>query len=218
MRCRRSVFCATFRRLSPPPSRERPALRCPDFPRAPKGPRSPGLHPEFYRRFRGGGAPVQHHLALGAADGRPVVEDELAADGALERGPAQHREQLLLEGSVQGRHAHSSRNTPTTLPRICTCSGKSGSSSSFSGWRRMRPFSRKNVLTVASSADSSSPASAHTISPLRASCAPRTTTMSPSRIPALTIDSPLTRRRKSPRSVSGTAISSSTFCSASSGP
>src|SRR5438876_1067374 len=26
---RRSVFCATFRRLSPPPSRERPALRCP---------------------------------------------------------------------------------------------------------------------------------------------------------------------------------------------
>src|SRR5438067_13640320 len=77
MRCRRSVFCATFRRLSPPPSRERPALRCPDFPRAPKGPRSPGLHPEFYRRFRVGGAPVQHHLALGAADDRPVVEAEL---------------------------------------------------------------------------------------------------------------------------------------------
>ena len=31
---RRSVFCVTFRRLSPPLSRERPALRCPDFPRA----------------------------------------------------------------------------------------------------------------------------------------------------------------------------------------
>jgi hypothetical protein len=32
-RRRRFAFCATFRRLSPPPSRERPALRCPDFPR-----------------------------------------------------------------------------------------------------------------------------------------------------------------------------------------
>src|SRR5207248_9904856 len=39
MRCRRSVFCATVRRLSPPPSWERPALRCPDFPRGPEGPR-----------------------------------------------------------------------------------------------------------------------------------------------------------------------------------
>ena len=33
-RCRRSPFCATFRRLSPPGSPQRPALRCPDFPRA----------------------------------------------------------------------------------------------------------------------------------------------------------------------------------------
>src|SRR5207253_11393933 len=46
-RRRRSVFCATVRRLSPPPSRERPALRCPDFPRAPKSPRSPGLQVQF---------------------------------------------------------------------------------------------------------------------------------------------------------------------------
>ena len=34
-RRRRFAFCATFRRLSPPPSRERPALWCPDFPRRP---------------------------------------------------------------------------------------------------------------------------------------------------------------------------------------
>src|SRR5215211_9089304 len=33
-----------FRRLGFP---QRPALRCPDFPRAPEGPRSPGLHVEF---------------------------------------------------------------------------------------------------------------------------------------------------------------------------
>jgi len=33
-RCWRSPFCATFRRLSPPGSPQRPALRCPDFPRA----------------------------------------------------------------------------------------------------------------------------------------------------------------------------------------
>ena len=33
-RRRRFVFCATFRRLSPPGLRQRPTLRCPDFPRA----------------------------------------------------------------------------------------------------------------------------------------------------------------------------------------
>src|SRR5207253_2104837 len=33
IRRRRSPFCATFRRLSPPGSPQRPALRCPDFPR-----------------------------------------------------------------------------------------------------------------------------------------------------------------------------------------
>src|SRR5438093_2433072 len=32
---RRSPFCSTFRRLSPPGSPQRPALRCPDFPRRP---------------------------------------------------------------------------------------------------------------------------------------------------------------------------------------
>src|SRR5918994_1695515 len=63
-----------------------------------------------------------------------------------------------------------------------------GSSASFSGWSRTRPSSRKNRLTGASSADSSSPASATTISPLRASCVRCTTTMSPSRIPALSIE------------------------------
>ena len=46
--------------------------------------------------------------------------------------------------------------------------------------------------------DSSSPASATTISPLRASCARWTMTRSPSRMPASIIDSPLTRSRKSP--------------------
>src|SRR6185437_16091584 len=30
---RRSTFCSTFRRLSAPGLRQRPALRCPDFPR-----------------------------------------------------------------------------------------------------------------------------------------------------------------------------------------
>ena len=50
----------------------------------------------------------------------------------------------------------------------------------------MRPSrSRWKVLTVASSADSSSPTSATTISPARASACLRTTTMSPSRMPGL---------------------------------
>jgi len=39
IRRRRSPFCATFRRLSPPGSPQRPALWCPDFPRAPRGAR-----------------------------------------------------------------------------------------------------------------------------------------------------------------------------------
>src|SRR5438105_11016721 len=122
MRCRRSVFCATFRRLSPPPSRERPALRCPDFPRRPKPPRSPGLQIQFYLDRRRIGPPVQGHVALRAADGSPLVQDELPAHRALERRAAQEREELLLECPVQGGDGHhSSRKTPTTLPRICTC-------------------------------------------------------------------------------------------------
>jgi hypothetical protein len=65
---------------------------------------------------------MQAHLALGTADERALVEDELAADRALERRPTQHGEELLLERPVEGRElAHSSRNTPTTLPRIWTC-------------------------------------------------------------------------------------------------
>ena len=50
------------------------------------------------------------------------VEDELAADRAFEGRPTQHGEELLLERPVEGgRRHHSSRKTPTTLPRIWTC-------------------------------------------------------------------------------------------------
>jgi hypothetical protein len=45
--------------------------------------------------------PVQSHRALGAAHNRAFVEDELAADRALERGAAQHGEKLLLERAVK---------------------------------------------------------------------------------------------------------------------
>jgi hypothetical protein len=49
------------------------------------------------------------------------MEDELAADRALERRPAEYREELLLERGVErGDTCQSSRNTPTTLPRIWT--------------------------------------------------------------------------------------------------
>ena len=132
IRDRRSVFCATFRRLSPPLSRERPALRCPDFPRARsvarESPRSPGLRLGLYRGFFACHAPVQAHPALRAPHVRPVVEDELAAYRALERRPAQHREKLLLERPVEGRHpVHRTsrfiaRGTP---PPPCRGSGRS---------------------------------------------------------------------------------------------
>jgi hypothetical protein len=64
---------------------------------------------------------VQGHLALRTANGRPIVQDELPAHRALERSAAQQCEELLLERPVQrGNVTHSSRKTPTTLPRTCT--------------------------------------------------------------------------------------------------
>ncbi|MGH7187669.1 MAG: hypothetical protein ACREF0_00595 [Acetobacteraceae bacterium] len=43
---------------------------------------------------------MQDGLALGAADRRSLVQHELPAHGALERRPAQQREELLLERPV----------------------------------------------------------------------------------------------------------------------
>ena len=75
----------------------------------------------MYRPLFARNPPVQAHPALRAADVRAFVEDELATDRALERRPAEHGEELLLERPVERRDgAHSCRNTPTTLPRICT--------------------------------------------------------------------------------------------------
>ena len=89
---------------------------------SPKGPRSPGLRDGLYRPLFARNPPVQAHPALRAADVRAFVEDELATDRALEGRPAKHCEELLLERPVERRDgAHSSRNTPTTLPRIWTC-------------------------------------------------------------------------------------------------
>src|SRR5437660_5450492 len=155
-------------------------------------PRSPGLQPGLYPGRDAFDPPVQAHRALGAAHERALVEHELAADRALERRPSQDGEELLFERPVEWRErVHSSRNTPTTLPRTWTCGAKIGSRAEFSGCNRMRPLSRKKRLTVASSAVSSSPARATTISPSRASRARRTTTTSPSRMPASIIESPL---------------------------
>src|SRR5436190_8485306 len=66
-----------FRRLGFP---QRPALRCPDFPRAANGPRSPGLHAGLYPGLGVPGLRAQARAALRARDRRARVEDELAAD------------------------------------------------------------------------------------------------------------------------------------------
>src|SRR5262249_22543162 len=50
----------------------------------------------------------------------PGVHHELAADEAFERRAAEQREKLLVERPGERRDVHSSRNTPTTLPRIST--------------------------------------------------------------------------------------------------
>ena len=125
---RRFVFCVTFRRLSPPLSQERPALRCPDFPRRSppfngRAPRSPGLRGGLYRRLDALNAAVQAHSALGAADVRPLMKDELAADRALERRSAQYREELLLERPVE--RSNGTLTAPGTPPRPCRGSGRS---------------------------------------------------------------------------------------------
>jgi hypothetical protein len=134
IRDRRSVFCATFRRLSPPLSQERPALWCPDFPRRPnsddgaEAPRSPGLRPGLYRRLFGRNPPVHAHPALGAPHVRSFVQDELATDRALERRSAQNREELLLERPVERcdpGHTRTTLTVPGTPPRPCRGSERS---------------------------------------------------------------------------------------------
>src|SRR5207244_11124156 len=70
-----------FRRLGFP---QRPALWCPDFPRAANGPRSPGLHAGLYPRPGVPGRRAQARAALGARDRGARVQDELPADEALE--------------------------------------------------------------------------------------------------------------------------------------
>src|SRR5581483_6963514 len=68
-------------------------------------PRSPGLQAQLYGRLGRVAASVERHGAFGAAHLRPVVEHELAAHRALERGSAEDREELLLERPVQRRDA-----------------------------------------------------------------------------------------------------------------
>ena len=110
-----------FRRLGFP---QRPALRCPDFPRT--GSRPARGHPACTSNcspgFRGVLVP-EPEAALGAAHCRPRAEHELPAGGALEADAAHERNELLVERPVErGDHSgHSRRKTPTTLPRISTC-------------------------------------------------------------------------------------------------
>jgi len=90
-----------------------------------------------------------------------------------------------------------------------------GSSRLFSGCRRIRPFSLKNRLTVASSSNN-----ATMMSPLSASGWRRTTTMSSSSIPASIMLSPRTVRMKnspSPVKSAGRGKISSRFSTANSG-
>jgi hypothetical protein len=63
---------------------------------------------------------AEPHSALRAADGRRLVPDELAADGAFEARAAQERRQLLLERAMEGRNGHSERKTPVTVPSTWT--------------------------------------------------------------------------------------------------
>src|SRR5450631_1554458 len=89
------------------------------------------------------------------------------------------------------------RKRETTLPMIVKSvvpgMTMSGSNRSFSGWRRMVPFSRKKRLTVASPSTR-----ATTTSPLSAVDWERINTRSPGSMPAFFMESPLMRRKKVP--------------------
>src|SRR5436190_308784 len=83
------------------------------------GSRSPGLQAQLYPGFLC--LPGEFPTALRAHDRAVAMENELPAHEALQAGAAQEREHLLVERPVERRHVHRARNTPVTLPRICTC-------------------------------------------------------------------------------------------------
>ena len=77
--------------------------------------------------FGGGGLHGDLEPALWTADAVRAVEEELAADRAFEACPAEDRRELLVEGAMERRQAHSVLNTPVTLPSTCTWEARIGS-------------------------------------------------------------------------------------------
>ena len=68
-------------------------------------------------------SPSTVHAHLANLERAGLLRRDPTKPRALERGPPQEGEQLVLERPVYRRHAHQSvLKTPTTLPRICTCS------------------------------------------------------------------------------------------------
>ena len=195
---RRSAFCATFRRLSPPGIS--PAS-CPAV---------SGLSSERRLRSAARGHPACTAKGSsisgtsrprrgstgtrGRRSRRRSVQDELAAHEALEAGAADERDELLVERARERRpRAHRRlRKTPITLPRTCDVVGVDRLERVV---LRLQPDAAVLAverlhgrlvggLVVADERDND-------VAVLGASCWRCTTSMSPSRIPASTIESPL---------------------------
>ena len=81
----------------------------------------------FDQRHRRRPLGLDLETALRTADPVHPVEQELAAQRALQAGASEDRDQLLVERPVQSDNRHSERNTPITLPRIWTCAARIGS-------------------------------------------------------------------------------------------
>src|SRR3954469_2863487 len=218
-----SITEAPHRRGSAAPMRPGPAPRAVDDDAA-----SPGRISAQRRvavaaaatHRRAARAVPRHHLAVADRAGHDVVRSEAlpgSRDDVLERlaAPGGGIEQRwLCDVAGQGDGHGTLRYRPTTFPSTRTSFERIGSMVVFSGCRRTWSTSWKKRLTVASD---SSPTSATTISPSTATSCGRTTTKSPSRIPASIIDSPRTRSTKSPSSppaAAGTSTYSSMFSSA----
>ena len=181
---RRSPFCATFRRLSPPgiSPASCPAVSGLSSSRRRSGARG---HPACTTDCSASlGDPLRRSSARidlhsGHAQAAPAdVQDELAADEALEAGAAQQARRAPGRASGRGRdgHSQSSGTPPSPCRGPATCCGVDRLERAVLGLEPDAAVSRgRSVFTVASSAASSSPTSATTISPFRASscCARR---------------------------------------------
>ena len=121
---RRSPFCATFRRLSPPGSPQRPALRCPDFPRATRARGHPACTESVAAAGRFGSCetrppPHRRRSHEAASCARRLPRRRRGRGGCRVRGPrsrARREASRRRQGRVRDRARHHRRRHEQRRP------------------------------------------------------------------------------------------------------